>query len=1439
MYKQFLYKLAAATLLFMGLTANAATFSEGFEANQTGSYTAGSVVGDACTWTTSDAGVFTDSSTSTTAYSGSRSLRLGKTATSYALMASDKSGGAGVLSFYARTWSTADGNATVQVQYSTNSGSSWTTAGTITLSSITHQKYSYTLNISGNVRIKFNQTSGKRCVFDDVTITDYSGSTSTTASISSPVNGSTVDFGSCTSGTTSQKTIVVKGTGLTSATTVAVSGTGFSCGSTSLSASKVNSDAGAQLQVNFKSTAGGSYTGTLTLTNGSTIIKVNLKASIAGTTTTSPAFSSPTSGSTTDFGTCEANTTVTKSINVKGSNLTSAATVTVSGTGFSVNSTSLSASTVNSTNGGTLQVNFKGTSGGTYTGTLKITSGSASTTVNLKATVAGTSTSTSGITSPVNGSTVDFGSCTSGTTSQQTIVVKGTGLTSATSVAVSGTGFTAGSTSLSASKVNSSTGAQLQVNFKSTASGSYTGTLTLTNGSTTIKVNLKASIASSSSSGSDSGSTTTASYTSPAAGSTVDFGTVTLSKTQTSTVVVKGTGLTAATTVTVTGTGFSTGSTSLSASKVNSSTGAQLQINFKSATAGTFTGTLKLVSGSLSRTVYLTAKASSSSSSSSGSSSGSDSGSTSGGSTSGGSSSTGGVSATDIPSGYYSTCEGKYGSALLSALCSKISSHTAVSYSGLWTAFKDTDTKSNGKIWDMYSTKEFTYSTNQCGSYSKIGDCYNREHSFPKSWFKDATPMYTDLFHIYPTDGFVNNQRANYPFGECANGTYVASNGTVKALGKLGKSTYSGYTGTVWEPDDEYKGDFARSYFYMVTAYNTKVSGWSSDMLNGTSYPAFTTWAMNLLLNWNALDPVSQKEVNRQTKVYAKQKNRNPFIDHPELADYIWGSKKNTAWNESSAAAAATISYPADGSTLSFGTTATGSTNAKTVAVKSTGLSGNITATVSGTGFTSAEIVDTPASVSLTPVLGTKTTKATTTAANDEIYVRILFEPTAAANYNGTLTLTSGDVVSNVNLTSEALDGLPAAPAEKVTSSSFTARWVEVGDTFDDGTYRLDVADANGPVSGFPVYVNADDLTYEVTGLEANTEYTYSLTSQTVQSNVVKVTTLPLEPNIYFVFNPTEMAINGLQNTASEAVEILLEGENLTEDITFTVTAPFEVSLDGNAWATSVVAPQTAESVYVRLGATENGLYNTSLRASSGTFYSDVVSLQGIVMGETFLETFEKYITGLNSYSDFTYEGDATQWNVHDGLFMSSDPVYAGTYSLRMGKESDSYVEMVPMKYDGMKVISFYARKWSATETDVVVAIQYLTDEDEGWKTIKTVTLSGIDYELFAAQQEVTGAVRIRIAQVSGGRWLIDNIGITSATSDAASIESAADFTVTPTKGGIEIATSEEMLVSVYGIDGIVYLSSEIVNGTKAVTLPAAGIYVVAVGDKVQRVIVR
>lgn len=792
----------------------------------------------------------------------------------------------------------------------------------------------------------------------------------------------------------------------------------------------------------------------------------------------------------------------------------------------------------------------------------------------------------------------------------------------------------------------------------------------------------------------------------------------------------------------------------------------------------------------------------------------------------------------NIPSGYYTSCEGKYGSALLSALCTKISSHTAISYSGLWTAFKDTDTKSNGKIWDMYSSKEFTYSTNQCGSYSKIGDCYNREHSFPKSWFSDATPMYTDLFHIYPTDGFVNNQRANYPFGECSSGKYVASSGGVTAKGKLGKSTYSGYTGTVWEPDDEYKGDFARSYFYMVTAYNTKVSGWSSEMLNGTSYPAFTTWAMNMLLNWNALDPVSQKEVDRQEKVYAKQKNRNPFIDHPELADYIWGSKKTTGWSEASAAATASITYPANGTTLSFGTTATGSTNEKIVSVKSTGLTSDVTATVSGTGFSSAEVINNTLSLSK-PAVSVKAETTTTDELGEGIFVRIIFEPNAPAEYNGILTLTSGDVVSNVALTSEALDGLPAAPAENVTSTSFVARWVEVGDAFDNGTYRLDVADENGPVAGYPVYVNADDLTYEVTGLDPNTKYTYSLTSQTTQSNVIDVTTLAPAPSIYFAFDPADMTMNAEENVATEPAEIILEGENLTEDITFTVSAPFEVSLDGETWATKVVVPMTTESIYVRTGATEAGVYNTSLRATSGEYYNDVVSIQSIVMAQKFLETFEKYDTGSGSYDDKSYDGVATLWNIHNGGFWASDGGYEGTYSLRLGKEADSYLEMVPLKSTGAKSVSFFARKWSASEADATVEVQYATTEGSEWTTAGTVNLTSETFSEFKVDFSVAGDVKIRFAQTAGARWLIDNIAIESNTSGIENVESASDYRVVPSQGGVTVSSAEEVAVSIYGIDGIVYVSSEKVKGAKAFTLPAAGVYIIAVGDNSQRIIIR
>ena len=163
-----------------------------------------------------------------------------------------------------------------------------------------------------------------------------------------------------------------------------------------------------------------------------------------------------------------------------------------------------------------------------------------------------------------------------------------------------------------------------------------------------------------------------------------------------------------------------------------------------------------------------------------------------------------------IPAGYYEFATGTHGSGLKTALFSIITEHTERSYKELWTDMQKTDVREDGRVWDMYSSSsDFIFIDDQCGTYKKEEDCYNREHSFPKSWFNDDYPMYTDLFHLYPTDGYVNNQRGNYPFGE-TNGEKYKSNG---GFSKLGKSTVSGYSDIVFEPADEYKGDFGTLLF--------------------------------------------------------------------------------------------------------------------------------------------------------------------------------------------------------------------------------------------------------------------------------------------------------------------------------------------------------------------------------------------------------------------------------------------------------------------------------------------------------------------------------------------------------------------------------------------------------------------------------------------------
>jgi endonuclease I len=258
-----------------------------------------------------------------------------------------------------------------------------------------------------------------------------------------------------------------------------------------------------------------------------------------------------------------------------------------------------------------------------------------------------------------------------------------------------------------------------------------------------------------------------------------------------------------------------------------------------------------------------------------------------------------------IPANYYSTVNTQRNAALKTVLYNRISTGTtSLSYTpGVWNAFATTDVQPNGKVWDPYSTRfemaspyEFTLGTDQdAGSGgSSEGDKYNREHSFPQSWFATASPMVSDVHHVFATDKFVNAQRGDLPYG-----TVSVPNWTSLLGGKRGPSSASGYTGTVFEPVDEYKGDIARAQLYMATRYENLVAGWqnnatANNVLAGNIFPAYDAWYVNLLLSWHNLDPVSDKEIKRNNAIYALQNNRNPFVDSPQFVQRIWGGSLPT-----------------------------------------------------------------------------------------------------------------------------------------------------------------------------------------------------------------------------------------------------------------------------------------------------------------------------------------------------------------------------------------------------------------------------------------------------------------------------------------------------------------------------------------------------------------
>ena len=394
----------------------------------------------------------------------------------------------------------------------------------------------------------------------------------------------------------------------------------------------------------------------------------------------------------------------------------------------------------------------------------------------------------------------------------------------------------------------------------------------------------------------------------------------------------------------------------------------------------------------------------------------------------------------EIPAGYYDDAVGKSGEDLQKSLSTILNDATDVGYNGLWNLYKTTDRRSDGKVWDMYSdVTNYTFGTDQCGSYGSEGECYNREHSVPKSWFNKQSPMVSDIWHVYPTDGKVNGMRSNYPFGEVASDAPGSENG----FSKWGKCKTPGYSHTVFEPNDEYKGDFARTYFYFATRYKgVATSGYGAEVFS-SAYPYITKWQLDMLLRWHEQDPVSQKELDRNEAVYeSRQGNRNPFIDYPELVDLIFGDSRNIPFMPDGGDAPY-IEAPRNGSTVDMGIASVNSSSPVTVQLSVRGR--NIESTVSvEVGGNDSEC------------FSVNRRELTADEVNNGTTVELAYRSSVVGSHEAVLEISGGGLKSPiiVNLKGQAIDDFVALPAKDITKNSFVAVWTPKSEATD---YELNV----------------------------------------------------------------------------------------------------------------------------------------------------------------------------------------------------------------------------------------------------------------------------------------------------------------------------------------------------------------------------------------------
>lgn len=454
----------------------------------------------------------------------------------------------------------------------------------------------------------------------------------------------------------------------------------------------------------------------------------------------------------------------------------------------------------------------------------------------------------------------------------------------------------------------------------------------------------------------------------------------------------------------------------------------------------------------------------------------------------------------DIPSGYYTSLNGKMGGAALkTAVYNIICKHTSVSsYSDLPKYFQKTDVYPDGdRWWEMYSNQTF---------YLPSFTGMNREHSVPKSWWGGSsdTQAYTDLNHLYPSEMKANSAKSNYPLGTVDMTQSVKFNNTVSKVG-YAVTGQGGGANYVFEPADEYKGDFARTYFYMVTRYQD-ITWKYTYMFQNNTYPTLNAWSQELLLKWHRQDPVSQKEVDRNEQVYLVQNNRNPFIDFPSLAEYIWGDKIGELFypdNAGTPSGEPNLITPTQGMTLDFGQVAIGSSTTKQLFFKGENLTGSsLTLTLSRNDAAMFSLSD-------------ESIKTSLVNSADGYWLKITYTPTAIGAHTTKLIVSDGGITGSrgIVLNGECLEvpsvsAVKALNATEITDSTYTANWEASSDPIVDYYIVTRTRYIDGVASSEEIIAEENYL--EITDFDKSNSETYAVQAvrlgyRSAMSNIITV----------------------------------------------------------------------------------------------------------------------------------------------------------------------------------------------------------------------------------------------------------------------------------------------------------------------------------------------